>query len=281
MADKRPEDMIKEASGKRSADLFPAGEESHLNEMLATKVPKQHHGVVIECARHYANETDRYMAAAAAALVTRELFEPNSSYGMWPIATAAGAAPPARGANATPGTVYQLGVFLGGVPATGLGQAGSPGTLQFKRGQRFFGIMTGPVDSNAGWTFAGNTVALATDAISGIETDTSFAIFRPEIVKGRMIRGEYESRKIIEIVPFTAQAFLPVGIAAAPMVEGVSILFWDSRCVNQELQWADLDVFSYDDLVRDIVEKARAGTAPHTLLRRYLPEHLRNRYAGG
>ena len=269
--------VLDAANADTIPELFPTAtsHEALVNEMLTT-IPPEHHAKCWEVARHMCNDSHRAMALAAGALVAQEMYEPNSSYGMWPyIAANAGVR---SGAVVTPGVIYQLVAYINGQLATGLG-GGPAGAVQFKRGQRFFGLLTGPIDSNAGWTFAGNTVAMATDAISGIETDTSFAIFRPEVVKARLIKGEYESHEIIEIVPFTASAYLPVGITAATMVEGLSVQFWDDRCLNAELTWMLDGNLSYQDMVREIMARIEGGRVTRGLLRGYVPERNRRRAA--
>lgn len=266
-------DHIEEAGGTSIKNLFPekAGE-NELLEILHEKVEPQHHEMCWRMARMLANRTNRAFALTAAALVMRELYEPNAAYGMFPYLNVTTNAAVASGATLVLGNVYQLGSYIGGVLQAG-------GAVNFTKGQRFFGLLTGPMDSNAGFRFVGNTVKLASDAISGIETDTSFANWRPEVVQARMIKGEYEGFNIVSetIIPFTAQVYLPAGggVPAVAMYEGLSVRFWDSRCLNKELSWMDRNSMSYEDIVADLVSRAEAGKIPRRLLSEYVPEHLR------
>lgn len=269
-------DIVEKASGKEVRDLFPVSTtEDSLVQMMHERVPKAHHEVVWECARHFSNTTHRALAVSAAALIAQQLYEPNSSFGMWASLDNTGVIL-GRGANAVPGRIYTFASYLGGALNATFNAFGG---VLFTRGQRFFGLTTGPMDSNAGWTFVGNTVKLASDAISGIETDTSFVNWRPEIVKARLIKGEYEGFEITSetVIPFTAQAYLPVGIAAAPSIEGLSVLFWDVRCINKELRWMDRGRSSYEEIVADLIDRADAGTISRGLLGSYVPKHLRRR----
>lgn len=269
-------EFVEEHSGADIRQLFPESmKDSELTELLHASVPAEHHGLVMEMARKHANVVHRAFAVTAAALVMRELYEPNAAYGMYAGQTAAGGTglSAGRGAAAVVGTIYQMQLFQGNV----LGP--NSGVVNFTRGQRFFGLLTGPQDSNAGWTFVGNTVKLASDAISGIESDVSFANWRPEIVQARMIKGEYEGFAIdVEtVIPFTAQCYLPTGATAAPMVEGLTVRYWDVRCMTKELTWLNRDGISYEDIVQDLVKRAEAGSITARLLERYVPTHLRRR----
>jgi hypothetical protein len=260
---KKVDTAIEEAGGS-VRDLFPTRvEEDRLADYMR-EVPEQFHDRIWTIAQHIGNTTFRAMAAAAGALIAEQIYEPNSSYGMWPTAVG-------RGSNVVPGTVYSFGAFMSG-------QVGpSQGAVTFTRGQRFFGLTTGHIDTANGWTFAGNTVKLQTDAISGIETDTSFVNWNPEIVKARLIKGEYEGFAIRELtaITFTAAAYVPQGMPAVPCVEGLSVLYWDSRCLNKELTWLDFDTMSFEDMVRDLVGRMEGGKINKRLLLEYVPEHLR------
>jgi hypothetical protein len=266
---KKADDAIREAGGD-VRDLFPTRlEEDQIHDYLRP-IPEEHHDRIWNVAKHIANTTHRAMAAAAGALVMQQMFEPNSSFGMW-ATTGSDGSTLVRGANAVPGRVYNFASYMAGVLRP------QSGAVTFTKGQRFFGLTTGPMDSNNGWTFAGNTVMLQSDAISGIETDTSFVNWRPEIVKARLIKGEYEgfAIRVETVIPFTASAYIPVGMPAAPSIEGLSVLYWDSRCLNKELTWLDFDVMDYDDMVRELVMRMDAGKINKRLLVDFVPEHRR------
>jgi hypothetical protein len=270
---KRAESAIEEAGGDVRR-LFPTRlEEDQIGEYMAA-VPPEHHDRIWNCAKHIANTTHRAMAAAAGALVMQQMFEPNSSFGMWAYSssTVGAVSPLARGAAATPGAIYNFASYMAGAVRPNSGQ------VTFTKGQRFFGLTTGPMDSNAGWTFAGNTVMLASDAISGIETDTSFVNWRPEIVKARLIKGEYEgfAIKVETVIPFTASAYIPPGMPGVPSIEGLSVLFWDSRCLNKELTWLDFDNMDFEDMTMELVRHMDGGKINRRLLLDYVPEHRRH-----
>ena len=266
---KDAEDHLEEVGGKIE-DIFPTTTTHEHIQAIMEAIPKEHHDKCWEFARHLANTQYRAFAGAAAALLARELFEANSSYGMW-----AGVAPNGttlgRGANAVPGTVYQFISYMNGAVGP------QNGAVNFTDGQRFFGLTTGPMDSNASWTFAGNTVKILSDAISGIETDTSFVNWRPEIVKSRLIKGEYETFEIVcqTVIPFTASAYIPVGAPAAPSIEGLSVLFWDERCLSTELKWLNRETMSFSGMVNEFVRRAEGGKISRRMLTGMLPEHLR------
>ncbi len=265
-AKKRAEDAINEAGGD-VRDLFPSRlEHDQIHEYL-NNIQPDYHEKIWNIARHIANTTHRAMAAAAGALIMQQAFEPNSTFGMWAAQNPAGVVL-GRGANAVPGTIYNFASYMQMVLRPNGGQ------VTFTRGQRFFGLTTGPMDSNNGWTFAGNTVMLQSDAISGIETDTSFVNWRPEVVKARLVKGEYEgfAIRVETVIPFTAAAYIPAGMPAAPSIEGLSVLYWDSRCLNKELQWLDFDTMDYDDMVRELVGRIDAGAINKRLLLDYVPQ---------
>jgi hypothetical protein len=268
---KRAEVAIEDAGGS-VRDLFPSRDREDELQSYMMALPEEHHEKIWSVAKHIANTTHRAMAAAAGALVMQQMFEPNSSFGLWAHTGATGNL--TRGALATLGTIYSFASYMSGVLQV-------PDGCVFTEGQRFFGLTTGPMDSNAGWTFAGNTVKLQSDPISGIETDTSFVNWRPEVVKARLIKGEYEGFAIrsLTVIPFVASAYLPAGgagpIAAAPSIEGLSVLFWDSRCLNKELTWLDMDSMDYDSMVRELVARADSGRISRRLLLDYVPEHRR------
>lgn len=265
---KRADTAIENAGGD-VRDLFPTRQrEGELSEYMAA-VPVEYHSHIWEVAKHFANTTHQAMAAAAGALIMEQAFEANSSFGMWAHTASTGALI-GRGANVAPGTIYSFASYQAGV-------AQVPDGVTFTRGQRFFGLTTGPIDSNNGWTFVGNSVKLLSDAISGIESDTSFVNWRPEIVRARLIRGEYEGFEIRELttIPFVASAYIPTGMPAAPSVEGLSVLFWDDRCLSKELTWLDMDNMNYDTMVRELVQRMDAGRITKGLLREYVPEGRR------
>jgi hypothetical protein len=266
---KKAETAIEEAGG-HVRDLFPTSDREDEVHDYIMALPEDHRERVWSVAKHIANTTHRAMAAAAGALVIQQAYEPNSSFGMWAYAGSNNSTL-SRGANAVPGIIYGFASYMSGV----LGPGG--GAVTFTRGQRFFGLTTGPMDSNNGWTFAGNTVKIQSDAISGIETDTSFVNWRPEIVKARLIKGEYEGFAIREltVIPFTASGYIPAGMPAAPSIEGLSVLFWDSRCLNKELNWLDMDAMDYDGIVRELIQRADAGKITRGLLRDFVPRHRR------
>lgn len=251
----RPRNKVTEAATDLVEQIAPASSEAELEEMIA-RVPETHRRVVHEAMRHGAAHYERLFAAAAAAVLVQQELQPNSAVTLWPATLA-------PGANATPGLVYQLVPFLG---------TAAQGPYQFVRGQRFFGVVTGSTDVTAGWRIVSGTMKMSTDAISGMNYgDSSFDLFQTDMVQGRMITGEYERHEIIEQITFTAAAVLG-NVTPQPMLEGLTIQFWDNRCREgvEGLKWLSLasDGEDFPELVRDLMASANGGIAS-ARLRRY------------
>jgi hypothetical protein len=242
------------AAGGRETDLFPADDEEVVHEMMK-KIPSHHREIVHRYMGHQINGTYRLFAAAAAAIRTQELMQPNSAATFYPATLA-------PGATATPGTVYPL------VPFKGL-TAQNP--FSFVRGQRFFGLMTGRVDTQNGWCIAANSLLFSIDAISGIDKgDASFANWEEDVVLGRTITGEYQRHEILEQINFTVSAVLR-NAAPQTMVEGLTVSYWDKRCMNDDLmvKWFGAGRgIGFDALVRELMAMADDNLPVAHLVRR-------------
>jgi hypothetical protein len=153
--------------------------------------------------------------AAVAAIMAAGKFRPNSQVRLQPsVGSAAVAA----------GTPVQLFVVRNGAVTTN--------SFALSAGMRIYAVVTGPVDSAAGWTFS--NVQFADDAV-GAQTvgDSPFYIY--QIGQDFLLTplGFLQGKKVISGSPVALTVFA-VHNAAAPiaMTQGVTVSFFDDRCMT-------------------------------------------------
>ena len=240
----RDEHMQTEAH-KALDQIAPRHELRELHEMMR-QVPREYHTLITDVIARGTGRMEKILAAAAAAVYVREALKANSGVTLLPV----GIAP---GANCTPNTIYPLQPFTSGATS---------GPYQFVTDQVFFDLMTATVDTTNGWYFVSNSVKFSNDPLSGMAYgDTSFVNFEQDVVSGREILGEYSHHRVIEQLTFYASAIL-YNSAPKPMVAGVNLRFWDTRCKGEGVNERFFQVFSgptFSEVVNDLVERANGG----------------------
>lgn len=251
-------ELMRDAGGSLQDAIAPPEMHEDLSNNIAhirKHLPREHHHVLDKVIDGGCSITAKTFAAATAAILVREELQPNSATTFLPLGWTAGH-------TYAPGTAVPMVPYISGVAQE---------QFTFVRGQRFFGIVTGKADAASGWFVASGTLKFATDAISGInEGDVSFAIFDEDMVGSRMILGEYTRHLIIESIPFTVSC-VPYSSAAIVMTEGLTVQYWDKRCMNAEIlnQFFTVNgLGSFESLVTELVDMAGAGHPARRLVER-------------
>jgi hypothetical protein len=235
--------------------LAPTLTGREVDEIIA-RIPAQYHPAIHEGFRINHDENYRMFAAATAAILAQEALQPNSVVMHW-------TAPPyGPGVSVPAGLPVQLVPYKSGV-------AQAP--FQFVRGQRFFGLITATIDTNAGWNYLVGTPIFSVDAISGFNySDVSFVVSEQDVVLGRMVTGEYERHTVLEQVQFSLSAIHGVtGGTAEAMVAGVGVQFWDFRCRNTvaDLKWFEfMEGNGFAETVDEVIRYANGGFMGSRLL---------------
>ncbi len=249
-------ELIEGQGGSVEALVPESIEESRALRRL---IPKQYHE---HMDGYMAGEIEldrRLFAAVAASVLGQQELQPNSGFSMHPATLA-------FGATATPGTVYPLVPFK-----SGLAQP----TFNFVEEQRFFGAMTGRIDSANGWHLVSGFPRFSIDAISGTnDGDLAFAAFATDVVLGRQLVGVYQRHRILESVPFLCAAIL-YG-PAVQMFEGFMVEYWDERCLNKKIMsnFEVMGIQPFNELVEELMDEAGVeGVRPEHLIRRIRRRH--------
>jgi hypothetical protein len=239
------------ASGVRNAGDIGADAHHKVIEELMGTVPANFHPLIGQIVQHHSKYMYRIFAAAAAAVMVTEELKPNSGVTFYP----ANLAP---GANATPGVPYAMVPFSNGQPLQ---------AFSFVTDQMYCGAMTHYIDAAAGWTIQKGTMALATDALPGLNySDVAFGALESDVVAGRELTAEYEKRTVIEQVTFVVGAVL-YG-ASAPMRQGITVRFWDGRCKKgpeHRRYWEKAQLWGFKDIVDSIIGRVNNGFRGSTL----------------
>lgn len=248
------------AAGGNVEQIIPYAQRDRVAEIIR-RVHPSYQQVFAEACLAGTDHLQQIVAALIMSIMVEEQMQPNAAVGLY-------AANPTTGAAITPGTaltintVYPLLPYQNAALSPVQNPSGTTVSFQFVEGQRFFGVTTGIQDSAAGWAFAQGSLKFGSDAIGPMNIgDVSFALFQPQMTKGRMITGVYARKYIVQTLPFYVGAVLKNTTNTA-MVEGVILEYWDDRCLDTKIVGRafaqQFGTERFGSLVRDMLEQAGA-----------------------
>ncbi len=170
------------------------------------------------------------------------------------------------GVNVASGAVQQMFPMQGGV----IGAV----PFNFSEGMFFQGVVTHDVDAIAGWHIVGGSFKFSDDPLAGVFSDTAFAAFVAELTSGpgeRLPLGVYSHRLFLATTALTCSAVLRA-LAPAPMQQGVTVSYIDTRCVRMSTRMMDnFEPYGFADEVASIMDRRHRGIGPHELFGNLLP----------
>lgn len=190
-----------------------------------------------ELAARRAESLHKYYNIVVAAIVAKHNLQPNAAFTLY-------------GPDPDCGATYDCNEII---PLTPRSSNAVEGDFEFNGDQMFFALVTGEVDSNAGWRFQAGSVKFKGDVVSTMLKDVSFTVFEDKATERISPLSMYMYRWPSCNVPFSASAFHN-NTAPTALVEGVTIHLLDRSCKNVSRSFGDsLFEFDFANAVGDLM----------------------------